>query len=137
MKGALGRQLIAEFWGCRPEALSDKHGTIEIARKAAKALKAEVKAEAAHFFEPTGLTVLLLLSKSHIAVHTWPEHSYAALDIFYCSEEEDPWQAYWLFKQFFRPKRRSVIIVPRGVMEGRGPRHSLMQQTSAHLRHLS
>ena len=27
---------------------------------------------------------MLLLAESHITVHTWPEHDYAAFDIFMC-----------------------------------------------------
>ena len=25
-----------------------------------------------------------MLSESHISIHTWPEHGYAALDVFMC-----------------------------------------------------
>lgn len=117
MEGALGRQVIAEFWGCRPEALSNREEILEIARRAAKALKAEVRGEAAHFFEPWGLTVLLLLSKSHIAIHTWPEYGYVALDIFFCGEEEDPWEAYRELKGYFRPKRHSLLLLARGLID--------------------
>ena len=27
---------------------------------------------------------MLLLSSSHLTVHTWPEHGYAAIDVFHC-----------------------------------------------------
>jgi len=34
-----------------------------------------------HQFSPTGVSGLLCLAESHLSIHTWPEHAYAALDI--------------------------------------------------------
>jgi len=39
-----------------------------------------------HIFEPEGLTILYLLSESHISIHTFPEKNYLALDIYTCRE---------------------------------------------------
>jgi len=39
-----------------------------------------------HQFEPEGLTILYLLSESHISIHTFPEKNYLALDIYTCRE---------------------------------------------------
>jgi S-adenosylmethionine decarboxylase len=39
-----------------------------------------------HVFEPQGLTILYLLSESHISIHTFPEKNYLALDIYTCRE---------------------------------------------------
>jgi len=39
-----------------------------------------------HKFEPHGLTYLVLLAQSHLAVHTWPEHHYMAVDFFTCGD---------------------------------------------------
>lgn len=35
-------------------------------------------------FEPIGVTGFILLEESHISIHTWPEHNYAAVDVFSC-----------------------------------------------------
>ncbi|NJB35012.1 adenosylmethionine decarboxylase [Croceivirga sp. JEA036] len=35
-------------------------------------------------FEPIGVTGVILLEESHISIHTWPEHNYAAIDVFSC-----------------------------------------------------
>ena len=40
-----------------------------------------------HSFSPHGLTGFLLLSASHLSIHTWPEHSYIAVDLFSCLGE--------------------------------------------------
>jgi S-adenosylmethionine decarboxylase len=38
-----------------------------------------------HPFGPgLGVTGVLLLKESHISIHTWPEHGFAAVDVFMC-----------------------------------------------------
>lgn len=44
---------------------------------------------AAHEFSPQGLSILYLLSESHISIHTFPERDYIALDIYTCREYKD------------------------------------------------
>jgi S-adenosylmethionine decarboxylase proenzyme len=41
-----------------------------------------------HSFSPHGLTGYLLLSASHLSIHTWPEHRYLAIDLFSCLGED-------------------------------------------------
>lgn len=38
---------------------------------------------------PAGITGLLLLAESHLAVHTFPEHGLLALNLFCCSPRPD------------------------------------------------
>ena len=42
-----------------------------------------------HVFEPQGLSVIYMLSESHISIHTFPEKQYLALDIYTCREYRD------------------------------------------------
>lgn len=49
----------------------------------------QVLARSAHAFSPIGATVLFLLSESHISVHTFPERSYVAVDIYTCRNMKD------------------------------------------------
>jgi S-adenosylmethionine decarboxylase proenzyme len=37
-----------------------------------------------HIFHPQGITILYLLSESHFSIHTFPEHNYAAIDLYTC-----------------------------------------------------
>jgi len=41
-----------------------------------------------HEFSPQGITILYMLSESHISIHTFPEKNYAALDIYTCRPHE-------------------------------------------------
>ena len=38
-----------------------------------------------HAFSPHGLSGVVVIAESHVAIHTWPEHGYAAVDVFSCS----------------------------------------------------
>lgn len=42
-----------------------------------------------HQFEPQGITILYMLSESHLSIHTFPEKNYAALDLYTCREYPD------------------------------------------------
>ena len=76
----IGRHLLLEHWGGTTDP-----ARIEAAlRGAAEAAGATVLSAHFHPFQGGGLTGVLLLAESHISIHTWPEHDYAALDLFMC-----------------------------------------------------
>ena len=52
----------------------------------AKAAKVTIINISKHKFEPQGVTIVALLSESHISIHTWPERGSAALDVFTCGD---------------------------------------------------
>lgn len=39
-----------------------------------------------HHFSPLGVSGVVIIMESHLTIHTWPEHHYAAVDIFTCGE---------------------------------------------------
>lgn len=55
--------------------------------QAAKLAGMHIVGQIFHPFSPHGVTGVLLLAESHMAIHTWPERGYAALDIFACGGE--------------------------------------------------
>lgn len=42
-----------------------------------------------HPFEPQGITIIYMLSESHISIHTFPERNYAAMDIYTCRDYDN------------------------------------------------
>ncbi len=36
-----------------------------------------------------GVTGLVLVSESHLAIHTWPEKAYLTVDVFFCNYNQD------------------------------------------------
>lgn len=57
---------------------------------AAQACGATVIQSLIHHFNPIGVSGVVVIAESHLAIHTWPEHGFAAVDIFTCGEQIDP-----------------------------------------------
>jgi S-adenosylmethionine decarboxylase len=82
---AYGSHVLADLAGIAPELLRDA-ATLE-ATLVSAALSAGARVLSAHFHHfggEHGVTGVVLLAESHITIHTWPEHRFAALDIFMC-----------------------------------------------------
>lgn len=89
----IGSHWILEMYDCPPEVIDDLEHVRQALRQAVKAARSTLLHEAAHAFEPQGVTALGLLAESHISVHTWPELGYAAADVFTCGEHATPREA--------------------------------------------
>ncbi|MBE3577473.1 MAG: S-adenosylmethionine decarboxylase proenzyme [Limnochordales bacterium] len=90
MQKALGRHILCEAYGCDPEVLNDRQLVEELMVEAALDAGAEVREVAFHKFAPQGVSGVVVISESHLAIHTWPEYGYAAIDVFTCGERVDP-----------------------------------------------
>lgn len=42
-----------------------------------------------HRFEPQGISIVNILSASHIAIHSWPENEYLHIDLISCADNTD------------------------------------------------
>jgi S-adenosylmethionine decarboxylase len=117
MVNALGRHILCEVFGCDPEVLNDTEKVKQLMVDAALAAGAEVREVAFHKFSPQGVSGVVVISESHLAIHTWPEYGYAALDIFTCGTKVDPWQAFDHIANKFQPERTNAIEIKRGIFE--------------------
>lgn len=73
-----------DVWTDHPTVLTDAAAMATVLRAAAAAGGAVVLGEAAHVFPNGAVTMSLVLSQSHLAVHTWPEHDLANVDLLTC-----------------------------------------------------
>jgi spermidine synthase len=113
-RGALGRQLLVDLYGCERERLNDEAYVRQQLLAAAVQAGATVIESHFHSFSPCGVTGTVSIQESHLSIHTWPEHAYAALDIFTCGDSVDPWCAYESLKAAFSADRGSALEVHRG-----------------------
>ncbi|HHW74469.1 MAG TPA: S-adenosylmethionine decarboxylase proenzyme [Firmicutes bacterium] len=114
---ALGRHILAEFYGCPPDYLNDLE---KIRRKmvaAALEAGAEVKETVFHHFSPQGVSGVVVISESHLAIHTWPEFGYAAVDIFTCGQTVDPWISCDYLKQKLSAQNVTAREIERGIFD--------------------
>ncbi|HEV8290072.1 MAG TPA: adenosylmethionine decarboxylase [Candidatus Norongarragalinales archaeon] len=111
--GGLGKHLIVEFFGCPYTALDDEKGILSNITSASRAAGLTVITARTHKFSPHGVTGFVLLSESHLSIHTWPEFGYAAVDIFTCGNA-DPHKAIPMLNEFLKPTRHDVRELSRG-----------------------
>ncbi|MGE5553149.1 MAG: adenosylmethionine decarboxylase [Betaproteobacteria bacterium] len=116
MTNALGRHVLCEMYGCDPEVLNDRKLIERILVDAALEAGAEIREVAFHKFSPQGVSGVVVISESHLAIHTWPELGYAAVDVFTCGERVDPWSACQHIKAKFAAERMTAMEVKRGVL---------------------
>ncbi len=114
---ALGRHLLAEFHDCESGALNSPARVEELMNEAARLSGATVVRSVFHMFSPHGVSGVVVVEESHLAVHTWPEYRYAAVDYFSCGEVDCDAAVRYL-AEHLRPVRMETKEVPRGVIEG-------------------
>jgi len=81
---ALGRHLLVEYTGCDAAILADLDRVTAAMLAAAEASGATIVTHSFHHFSPHGVSGAVIIAESHLAVHTWPEHRFAAVDFFSC-----------------------------------------------------
>jgi len=114
---ALGRHVLAEFYGCPEEILNDIQRIERTMVDAALEAGAEIREVAFHKFSPQGVSGVVVISESHLAIHTWPELGYAAVDVFTCGDKVDPWVSANYLKEHFAADRLSAQEITRGIFD--------------------
>lgn len=117
MPQRLGYHYIAELWGCPREILDDRIRLQNFSIQAAKVARVTVLHSQFHQFSPQGVTGLLLLSESHLSLHTWPEHGYCAVDLFTCGDAKAGREAILELSTCLGANRIELQIVGRGHVE--------------------
>jgi S-adenosylmethionine decarboxylase len=90
---ALGRHLLLDLHDCPRRLLQAPTFLEDTVAAAVHASRATLVEKVTHYFHPHGITIVAVLSESHLSLHTWPERSYAAADIFTCGQATTPEKA--------------------------------------------
>ncbi|HWD38344.1 MAG TPA: adenosylmethionine decarboxylase [Fimbriimonas sp.] len=112
---SLGSHLLIELYGCNEEALRTEQCVGTAMREAAVESKATVVEQSFHEFKPYGVSGAVIIQESHYTIHTWPEHKYAAVDLFYCGGTVLVHRAIDVLNERFQPERIKFLIVRRGL----------------------
>ncbi|HEY1079988.1 MAG TPA: adenosylmethionine decarboxylase, partial [Bdellovibrio sp.] len=110
---ALGRHILVEFSGCNAEVLNDVSVIERSMIEAAQIAGATVINSTFHHFSPWGVSGVVVIQESHLAIHTWPEYRYAAVDLFTCGDSVDPWVSFEHLKKAFQANY-SALEMNRG-----------------------
>ena len=110
----MGRHVIAELWGCDIEKLNNMKFIEETFVEAALKSGAEVREVAFHKFAPQGVSGVVIISESHLTIHSFPEHGYASIDVYTCGDL-DPNIAAEYIADALGADTRETIELPRGM----------------------
>lgn len=111
---SLGRHIIAEFYDCDKEILDNIDAIEFYMKQGAYETGATIVNSSFHRFLPYGVSGVVVISESHLTIHTWPEYGYAAVDLFTCGDHVDPWKAFSYLKKAFKSQRAHVVEHLRG-----------------------
>lgn len=71
------------------EKLNNMEYLREMCDSVIKKIKLTPLKDAAHQFDPQGVSIIYLLAESHLSIHTWPENQSFAMDIHSCNSDLD------------------------------------------------
>ena len=95
--------------------LNDEARIRDILIEGVRRSKATIVTDSFHSFSPHGVSGVVVIAESHVAIHTWPEYGYAAVDIFTCGETIDPWVIQRYLQEQFRSRNVSSMELKRGL----------------------
>jgi S-adenosylmethionine decarboxylase proenzyme len=114
---ALGRHILAEFFECDPEILDDHRRIENYMKRAAIECGATIVSATFNTFNPHGVSGVVVIAESHLAIHTWPEYGYAAVDVFTCGETVDPEVATRALKEYLKAGNIKTVQINRGELK--------------------
>lgn len=116
-RDALGIHIMVEYYGCSERSLNDPDAIKREMVAAVEKIGATVVSSSAHAFSPHGVSAVVVISESHMTMHTWPEYRYAAVDLFYCTRAIDPWIAVDHLKTFLNADHFTSVEMKRGSLK--------------------
>ncbi|UTW62572.1 polyamine aminopropyltransferase [bacterium SCSIO 12741] len=112
--GALGKHILVEFIGCEAAIMNDVAIIEKGMEDAAEVAGATIINSTFHHFSPYGVSGVVVIQESHLAIHTWPEYQYAAVDLFTCGDTVDAWKSFDHLKEVFKATNYSALEMFRG-----------------------
>lgn len=113
----LGQHVLAEFFECDPNILNNVKLVEKLMVEAALECGATIVQKCFHMFNPYGVSGVVIISESHLAIHTWPELGYAAVDLFTCGDKCDPKVSYEYLRKMFNSTNASYTELKRGIVD--------------------
>lgn len=112
--GNVGKQVILDLYECQSPNLDDLEWVQSHMIEAAHRAQGHVVESSFHKFLPWGISGVVVIEESHIAVHIWPEYHYAAIDIFTCSDALGVKEAAEFLIDSFQSQKPIELVFTRG-----------------------
>ena len=114
---SLGKQIVAELYDCDRVHLNDVAHVKDAMTAAACLAGATIVARTFHHFAPHGVSGAVIIAESHLAIHTWPEYGYAAVDLFTCGDTVSAEAAFTHLREAFGARLISTMEIHRGQVD--------------------
>jgi len=111
-----GKHVYGNLYGCDPKLLSDSEYLREVVKKAAKIGNMTLLDIKIWRIYP-GVSIVGVVLESHITIHTWPEHSFAAVDVYSCGEHTNPEVAFKYIVKALKARKYEYGIADRSYIE--------------------
>jgi len=115
-----GYHYVIEASDCDPQVLADADALKRILLEAASAGGMDVRSTYFYKFSPTGVSGMVVVSGSHISIHTWPETGYAAIDVYTCDPESRPEEAVEKILEAIGAGYAHITEIERGIRDEDG-----------------
>jgi len=111
----VGKHVYGNLYDCDPDILSDEAFLREVVVEAARISKCNLYEVKSWKFgdEKGGVSVIALITESHIALHTWIEYGYATVDVYTCGSKSDPETAFAFIVSQLKPKEYTKYFSDR------------------------
>ena len=110
----MGRHVLEELCQCDFDKLNDMDFIEQTFVDAALKSGAEVREVAFHKFAPQGVSGVVIISESHLTIHSFPEHGYASVDVYTCGDL-DPTIAAKYIAEALGSTSSELVEIPRGM----------------------
>ena len=114
MSNVLGHHFLIEMYECDAELLNDVAEIQAQMLNVARCCKMTIINHYFHPFTPHGISGFIVIAESHLAIHTWPEYGYAAVDLFTCGRTDMLEGCLQKLRENFLCQRISAMKVLRG-----------------------
>ena len=110
----LARHTLLELRGCDSALLNTPDALKDLLLEAVRRGHGTIVTDVFHTFSPHGVSGVVVIAESHVAIHTWPEHDYAAVDIFSCGATLD----HAAIREWIRLGLRATTVESRELTRG-------------------
>lgn len=116
-EGIIGSHVFGNLYGPEDKLISNEAFLKETVLKAVNIAKMTLVEVKSWSFggKKGGVTVIALVTESHVVLHTWNEYKYATLDIYTCGGKAKPQEAFDYIVKSLKPKKHRMFYADRSM----------------------
>ena len=109
-----GKHVYGSLYECDPELLSNQEFIKKVVIEAAQVGNMTLLDVRTWYMGP-GVSVVAIILESHISIHTWPEYSFATVDVYSCGKHTDPLKAFEYIVKSLKARRYEFDVIDRSL----------------------